>query len=279
VNPKITACLIIGTLIGLIVVLNYRDQRRNRVGRVQEVPMPRDPEYPSVEQHRAAELGFFRWQIRLGVVTLLFAAGAVAAAVFTWQATQGQLEVLRSEQRPWIYADVVPFGPIIRNVSGGYNVQAAFVVHNTGHLPAMFVWVAAGGMVQPSVPQVIAGQNYTCRQRDAVPYQTGTNGSTLFPGQTLTLPQGIGVDKPTWDQAIALNDSAGVAATITGCIDYQVPGDAKHHHTRFAYMVGQKIDNDPTGINLRLLPTDPTVVPLDRLVFQGWPVGSVFSAD
>ncbi len=218
----LTTALIVGALIALVAVLDWRDRHRTVANR--DRPAPHPQQYPNEEQHRATEQRYWRWQTRLGTGALLFAAGAVIAAAFTWNATQGQLEVLRSEQRPWVYADVVPYGPIVRNISGGYTIQVAFVVHNTGHLPAMYVWPAAGGMVQPSVPQLIEGQNIACRQRDAVPYRPGTNGNTIFPGQTLALPQGIGVDKATWDAVIALNkavNSTGVSAAITGCIDYQ----------------------------------------------------------
>jgi hypothetical protein len=266
-TPRIVvAFLVIGVLIGLVVALDWRDRRRTTGDRDQPTPILRDQEYPKENQRRAAEMHYWRWQNRLGAGALVFAAGAVIAAAFTWHATQGQLEELRSEQRPGVYADVVPSGPIVRNIAGGYTIQVAFVVHNTGHLPAMYVWPAAGGMVQPSVSQLVDGQNFACRQRDAVPYQIGTNGNTVFPGQTLTLPQGVGIDKATLDEVLTLNKAVrvpGASATITGCIDYQVPGDAKHHHTRLAYNVGQKIDNDPTG--MRSLPDDPTSVPVIAL--------------
>jgi hypothetical protein len=278
--PTIIGALILPFLLLLLVALDWRDRRRKAANRDQ--PLPRPQEYPNPEQYRSAELRYWRSQNRLGVGALVFAACAVIAAAFTWLATQGQLEVLRSEQRPWIYADVVPFGPIVRNISAGYTMQVAFVVHNTGHLPAMYVWAAAGGMVQPSVSQLIDGQNVACRQRDAVPYQAGTNGNTVFPGQTLALPQGVEIDKATWDKVLTLNKAVrvpGGSATITGCIDYQVPGDAKHHHTRFAYAVGQKIDNDPTGIGMRSLPDDPTSVTVDHLAIQGWPVGGTAASD
>ena len=103
-SPKLTAALIVGGLITLVAVLDWRDRQRSTANRDQPEPVPRPQQYPTEEQHRSTEQRFWRRQTGLGVGALLLTFGAVVAAAFTWRATQGQLQELRSEQRPWVYA-------------------------------------------------------------------------------------------------------------------------------------------------------------------------------
>jgi hypothetical protein len=145
----------------------------------------------------------------------------------------------------------------------------------------MYVSGTVTGLTMLDSDEVLRGQKTTCDQRDTIAYGPKIEGSTIFPGgPPLNLTYNVALSRADWDKGTAeLNarQRTGILPIVTGCIDYQIPGDAKHHHTRFAYMVGRRNDSDPT--HPYLLPADPTSVPQDHIVFVIWPMASTAAAD
>jgi hypothetical protein len=129
----------------------------------------------------------------MAAFTIVIALAAIAQYLLcSKQLTviQSQLDETYSEQRPWIYADITPNGPIVRNQSGGLNIQLAFTLHNVGHLPASYVSPDVAGYLSGGSTMVTERQKAACSRPVQYPGAVDQLGVTVFPGQSTTYDLG-----------------------------------------------------------------------------------------
>jgi hypothetical protein len=178
---------------------------------------------------------------------------------------QNQLDEPYSEQRPWIYADITPGGPIFRNQSGGLTIQVAFTLHNVGHLPAFYVSPDVDGYLSGGSTMVTERQKAVCSRPVQYPGAVDQLGGTVFPGQSTTYGLGIGIGAGEIANAKSpLEDF--ISPWIVGCIRYKSP-DGKDHQTGVALTVGMI----KTGVQGTFaLPKDPTAIDPGFLVISPW---------
>ena len=93
-------------------------------------------------QHQVNERMMARWTRHVGLFTgALVAVGIVTAVIFLRQLNvmQGQLDEMKVEQRPWVYADSPRLTDVIRiNEVGLWTLHLKFGVYNVGHLPGQY---------------------------------------------------------------------------------------------------------------------------------------------
>lgn len=196
---------------------------------------------------------------------------------------QGQLDEMKAEQRPWVYADFKPGGAFYKTQSNGIGIPVAFFFHNTGHLPALYV--------SPDIEAYLSGeddkigsttvrerQKRRCEQSLQQPNAPDQIGVTVFPGQNVpfSTAAGIGAAKivalqQLWRDKLK-KEMDILAPWITGCIRYRSP-DGVSHQTGIAFTVEMTRPDHDGLFALFALPADPTAVDVHRIVFTPWIVG------
>jgi hypothetical protein len=180
-----------------------------------------------------------------------------------------QLEETRAEQRPWVYADITPAKQIFWNQSGGLTFVIRFTLHNTGHLPASYVWPDIEGFLSGEEGKVSSQllrshQKKVCERQLERPAAADQPGTTVFPGQTVDDGVSFGISKAKIDEVrnLAVNtvgtDELFMVPWGVGCIRYRSP-DGGSHQTGFAFFVS-RTETGKDGVFI--LPRDPTVVPI-----------------
>lgn len=164
-----------------------------------------------------------------------------------WQVMRGQLDEMRVEQRPWVYADITPGDAVFRNQSGGLTFVIAFTVHNTGHLPAMYVSPDIEGYLSGEEgkvgSQLVADhQNRRCGYPVQQPGATDQLGTTVFPGQNLSIGTSFGITQSEIDfvTKLTIEKTGNVMQFMTpwgvGCVRYRSP-DGSPHQTGVAFII------------------------------------------
>lgn len=207
--------------------------------------------------------------------TAVFAAlAAIAAGASAW-IFEGQLEEMRAEQRPWIYAETPIFlKAITRNIPGVWEMRIEFKLQNTGHLPAMNVTpIVQSPVVTFNKGDAIAEyQHESCIDRNDGAWKV--TGDTIFPGQIIKHAITIGI----WPKDMA-NAYAAINhydPWIIGCFAYLTPSSKLPHFTRFAYVVSEEGE---TGGPTSWLPYDPSNIPPNKLHVEPFLFKDSFAAD
>jgi hypothetical protein len=200
---------------------------------------------------------------------------------------QGQLNEMKDEQRPWIYADFSSGGPIYRNQSGGLTFSIGFVFHNTGHLPATYI--------SPDVEAYLSGadgkvgsssarerQKRRCDKPIQQPEASDQIGTTAFPGQNVPFGAAVGISA---EEIEATKREAWLKTTgkeleflfpwVVGCIRYRSP-DGEPHQTGIAFTIGM---TKPGNFMSFALPLDPTGVDPGRIAIMPWIEGGTAYAN
>lgn len=132
---------------------------------------------------------------------------------------QGQLDEMRDEQRPWVMADVKVIDEFRYNADGSANIGLAFLLHNTGHLPALNVFpnIAAISELSPSKVDPIF---------KAVCSDPGYSmGLSIFAGENPTFPISTNVNKSDLDDYWNKNPwfKGSFHPAVAACILYRAP--------------------------------------------------------
>ena len=98
-------------------------------------------------EHQSNERMMARWTRNVGLFTLAAGfIGVITAGIFKWQldAMQGQLQIMRMDQRPWVSLGVDIAGPLAHaSVDGEYGIRwhipLKYRVENVGKTPALHV--------------------------------------------------------------------------------------------------------------------------------------------
>ena len=162
-------CLGIAILAALLLaplVLEIRDQRREKANRPhnpeqqtqEEEPTRERYRHPTEEEHRSQEQAFWRWQVHteqgkdwvsrstlyLSIIALVFAGLAFWQ---TWRQADDAHETLTSVQRAYVEPVGVRFDPV-KEVSGKIAYWLAYItIQNTGVTPTRFLRAMGTGML------------------------------------------------------------------------------------------------------------------------------------
>jgi len=196
----------------------------------------------------------------------------IATAKDQVKVMQGQLNEMKVEQRPWVYADIGVGGAIYRNQGGGVTIPIVFALHNTGHLPASYVYPDIEAILPAGVGSKIAKERQQKRcapilQQAAVSDQIGT---TVFPGQTVKFGVGAGISLEEIETAKKAWEEHGgkqmdfLMAWVAGCIRYRSP-DGEVHQTGTVFTIGMK---KPGKEGVYALPVDPTSVDAESIILS-----------
>jgi hypothetical protein len=232
------------------------------------------------EQQRTLDHSRRRREITTIFLILITAIiGLLTAFIFYYQlrTLDDQLQEARladdASKRAWIYADFVPWNQIATDQNGDLTISINFVMHNTGHEPAVNVYPAADVRIAQKPDEVVSAQRHICDKRQNDKSAERVLGSTVFPGQTFVVGDKLHMAKDDWMK----RQSHGAAGPlILGCIDYQSSGNPTRHTTGFAFFVGLLNDKDNT---IGALPIDPSSVPVSHLAILNWLEGDAFSAN
>jgi hypothetical protein len=172
---------------------------------------------------------------------------------------RGQLEEMRSEQRPWVYAsDLIPAGRIVLE-QGQYAIPLS---HQKYGARAFSVTPKTSTTVLPiGDKSSMTIKNDVC---DAYRETTVKTGDTIFAGQTITQGGFTSdhypvISKMSWDAI-----SGDKILVMFGCIDYQFPAEPGHHQSRFSFAIGV-IRNQGVLERIGPLPADPTTTEIRML--------------
>lgn len=193
----------------------------------------------------------------------------VCVAVRQWDVANGQLAVMRADQRPWISLDIEPEGPLIRD-GNDWSFIVKYTINNVGKSPAFDVDFLAV-MISLAAPQSIApppqGFSYgpptkavdtavetACEEQQMF----GNPGSIFFPSAPQT---------NRW-KAHGGNPRVGFIPgfSIVGCVTYRFTNEPIRHRTVRIFDLemrayGQMIDLSATTIpieSLTFFPHYPT---------------------
>lgn len=219
-----------------------------------------------------------RFTLWLAIFTLMLIVIAAMQSLILFN----QLRETQYEQRPWVFAEIGPGGPILRNQSGGLTIQVGFKFHNTGHLPALYV--------SPDLDVYLSGddgerggsygsyvrerQKRRCDGQFQQPLAGDQVGVTVFPGQDVKVGIGKGIDARSIDKAVN-NEMGYLIPWVVGCIRYRAPG-GDFHQTGVAFQV---LMSKPGQTFLFNLPADPTTVDPHNIVMSPWVDGGTAYAN
>jgi hypothetical protein len=228
------ALVLIGTLLEAVppVCTAMGTWRRRAVAGPAQTPSTP----PAVDRGHGGERRRFILDIAAVVV-------AAAAALFLWRqqlTMQGQLDEMQAEQRAWVYAEIF-IGKRIGESGEHYYIQITLYYHNTGHLPAFFVFPRMAAKVVELPFDLSNVQNEICDDYRKTPLKDTDVGETLFPGEEHRGNNtNVEFNKLEWVNTVKANRPRGIL--IVGCIDYRYPGGAiTHHQTRFAFVRHQRL--------------------------------------
>jgi hypothetical protein len=177
----------------------------------------------------------------------LFAFFAWDEAARGTKAMQGELNVLRADERPWVFAKVsLPWSPLVVKDDGA-EIVLAFFLSNTGKAPARSVNI--DGDLFYATGDSLQTESHL-RSCDALRNRGTLAGAALFPNQEDQRNHAFTMDADgvkNWRNG--KSESPG-ALMVAGCIDYVSGADTTHHQTNFIYQL-----NRP-GPNRTILPID-----------------------
>jgi hypothetical protein len=234
-------------------------------------------------EHAARSTANATWVIA-GFTGVTIAVGALQYCTFNRQLTvmKGTLDEMRDEQRPWVYADLEIGGRPYRTQSDGFGFPIKFVLHNTGHLPALYVspdieGYLSGGDGQSAVTSIRDRQKKRCDSPLQQPTASDQIGVTVFPNQTVPFGTGIGISATEVD-VVKKRSGAGMVPLVpwgVGCIRYRTT-DGVWRQTGIAFSIGMTKAGQPLPF---VLPLDPTTVDPDQLVITPWIEGGTAYAN
>jgi hypothetical protein len=172
-------------------------------------------------------------------------------------AMQGQLDVMKIDERPWVslqgpaivttQLNIVIDPPENRLIMLGLN----FIIKNVGKNPARRVGIVLRIVNAFDAPDLLSEQARICA--DALrPLKAGAKyvEFTMFPGDQYTIPRLAFMQPEAINEAQKRRSKDGqtvILPRIIGCVDYQFLSDETHHQTGFIFDIWQKDPNTIGG--------------------------------
>jgi hypothetical protein len=178
-------------------------------------------------------------------------------------AMQGQLDAMKTDQRPWVFADAVITTDLQWHDGRSPFTVLEYRIRNTGHSPALGAHVVATFFFGDETESEVALQSYCGNQKTNI-----SGGSPIFPGQSVT-----------WFKWVVQSANAAPVAPlppdnlsleILGCINYTAVSDQTVHQTAFRFIVMQR---HAKGAPRRLLTLGQPVLADLVVLHPGDPLG------
>jgi hypothetical protein len=213
---------------------------------------------------------------RIAAVLTAVIAGATVWNVVVVQNTlpilRSQVDEMRDEQRPWVFAQVIGMSGKVARHADGMTVPLSFVLTNSGHLPASYVWVN----LEP-ISLSLGVSEYASRERTVCnDVQIKNSGIAIFPNFTAP-PWSIATTLPNdkLEAAIAVARTPGVesiniAPYVIACIKYKDPSGTYHHTPYVLKLVVVK-----DGQMCCAVPVDPKELAASEVVVQQYSLGDM----
>lgn len=174
-------------------------------------------------------------------------------------ANQNQLRVMQAEQRPWVSAGIGISSPLEFKPDAGAFIGIQYTIRNTGKSPALnthfrskLVALRYSKFIHE---EIIDSQNALCDPlRNTDQYILNI---TVFPGDAITGSESVGITKEGLSFALAAREfgrfahKGYISLAVVACIDYQLPFEAGHHQTRYAFELGVPLDSGPFMADLK----------------------------
>jgi hypothetical protein len=183
--------------------------------------------------------------------TSILACATIFMAFFaylTFDAIRGQLNVMETEKRPWIYSVLTNAGPITWTSEKHAQIRFQHTMKNTGGSPAINVIFEIGGniLTKDNLFNSVPEQLVMCERARKRAKSDIHAGQTLFPDE---IKIGSGSINEPNDFVRAWPNPNNVEYRIVGCVDYTfatLPGG--YGQTAFSYDITRKNDQGlPTG--------------------------------
>ncbi len=188
-------------------------------------------------------------------VTAVAAVAAVASAVFFWMqltAMQAQLDVMQSENRPWLKAELFPSTNIMDLPDGPWGFLQVKLT-NVGNAPAGDVWVDFRLTAEPYDPMIMVNKSQEvkefCENNSAVSWRSLHSSSvTVFPNETYEHPVSLSLRKS--DVKGKLNKYERYMVLLVGCAIYSSADATEWHRTGFSFVVGDSVKTNLISLTL-----------------------------
>ncbi len=208
------------------------------------------------------------WGVRIAAVALILSTAAFIAAWLTVQATWGQLNAMRDDQRAWIQVkDVHPVGDLSfsahrANGAPHWQVPILFEVVNIGKSPAFDIDfsfpMSLSLLPKPTYwPKSRGSNEYMSHLVKDCKVDSGRRipmvlRSVIFPNESFTPSKFVFGTDNKFDHDRWYIDKFGSAPIfeIAACIRYKTATDSKVHHTVLTFNIAAPalpVDYDQNG--------------------------------
>jgi hypothetical protein len=210
-------------------------------------------------------------------LTAIFTLALAVFAAYAWkeskrgtEAIEGQLRVMRDQNRPWIRANITIARPIMFTdwaKSKFLNVPLLFELKNFGNIPAINIRVTT--LVSPhpgnAAKQVLdASEGVACKQSRELADSDKIGGVASFPGESIAIESVAGTG-PIYQ------DGQPTVFSVLGCIDYTY-SDNRHGQTGFRKRLGRVEGNFVVGLPFVTGTPDTSGGPISaELLAKGYP--------
>ena len=198
-------------------------------------------------------------------------------------AAQQQVELMQSEQRPWVKVTARADGPL-QMMGDLFVLPVAVTVRNEGHSPAFAVNV---GSFLTVIPRIAGDEPREVMKRSCDDFRKANwnrhlASITLFPGEEQGWDLGafggnnsvIVIGPNEANQATSAAGTNEIGIWFVGCANYRIEGSEKRHQTRFMYRVGV-LTRHPDGlVNLTHSIKYGETISADRILLSSAPAPS-----
>jgi len=189
-------------------------------------------------------VGFLQW----GVLTRTDDALHLAASAQNASAETAEKLRLFTEatERAWIPPITEISGPLAKD-GGRLKLTLKFIMKNTGHTPAMFVFPSPHFFLRRGgLPDYLAEQKRWCDKDRQQEFSARNLGLTIFPSDTRAAPL-FNVTVPEEEVREKTLPNGWLFPAVVGCINYQYVFSKEWHQSGFVYRL-RKRDTSPITI-------------------------------
>jgi hypothetical protein len=155
-------------------------------------------------------------------------------ATYGTKALQGQLEVLRADQRPWVYDKGAKIWTNLFIYEDHAIFTIAFLLENVGKSPARGVNIQGTFLfTNGSATEAYAGYQVCDLSRELPP--KAVPGRVIFPNQSAPHNHVFTMNGSNFQQWRNWKEGQIAALIIAGCTDYFWGDSPVHHQTRFIF--------------------------------------------
>jgi len=194
--------------------------------------------------------------ITLALITISLVFLTVVFTGASWWVFSGQLNVMKSDQRPWIkifgrQVVALGFGPMTNT-----NMRIKLFLENTGHRPATGIKARFSfHPVGEKADKVLDSEEEAICNKLANLVAGRDTGQTIFPNSQMPIgtdPFEVRMPMSEIQNEPNFIGGDGVDFYIFGCVDYLTSSDGSHGQTGFRYRYWTSVKSPGVATNLDL---------------------------